>query len=93
MPRPIQSSRAPQSSTEGISQSTPLEGNELVLKPPAPHRKVRPNEPCYVPVVAKFLAAKRGVDEQQFIERVDANAVNVCQIRSFYGTGKKRLGE
>lgn len=41
---------------------------------PAPHRKVRPNEPRYVPFVAKFLAAKRGEDEAAFIAQVDANA-------------------
>ena len=41
---------------------------------PAPHRKVRPNEPCYVPFVAKFLAAQRGMDEDEFIAQMDANA-------------------
>ena len=41
---------------------------------PEPHRKVRPNEPRYVPHVAQFLAERRGVDEQAFIRQVDANA-------------------
>ena len=41
---------------------------------PEPYRKVRPNEPCYVPWVAKFLAAQRGMDEQAFISVVDQNA-------------------
>ena len=41
---------------------------------PEPHRKVRPNEPCFVPYVARFLAGQRGVDEAVFITSVDANA-------------------
>ena len=31
------------------------------------HRKVRPNEPCYVPWVAKFLAQKRDLYEEKFV--------------------------
>ena len=41
---------------------------------PEPHRKVRPNEPCYVACVAKFIAEQRGEDEQAFVAKVDANA-------------------
>lgn len=41
---------------------------------PEPHRKVKPNEPRYVRATARFLAELRGVEEQAFLERVDANA-------------------
>lgn len=41
---------------------------------PAPHRKVRPNEPRYVADVARFLAKERGMDEAAFVARMDANA-------------------
>ena len=41
---------------------------------PEPFRKVRPNEPCYVPLIAKFLAREREMDEPAFIKQVDANA-------------------
>ena len=41
---------------------------------PAPHRKVKPNEPRLVPHVARFLAERRGMDESAFAEAVDANA-------------------
>jgi TatD DNase family protein len=41
---------------------------------PEPHRKVRPNEPCYVPHVARFLASQRGVEVDAFVRQADANA-------------------
>ena len=41
---------------------------------PAPHRKVRPNEPCYVANVARFLAARRDLSLDEFTAAVDANA-------------------
>lgn len=41
---------------------------------PEPHRKVRPNEPRYVPHVAEFLAARRGMPIADFTAAVDANA-------------------
>ena len=41
---------------------------------PEPHRKVRPNEPKYVPHVARFLASRRGMTEPDFVAAVDANA-------------------
>ena len=47
---------------------------------PEPHRKVRPNEPCYVPHVARFLAERRGVDEVRFIETMDENAVKFFRL-------------
>lgn len=47
---------------------------------PEPHRKVRPNQPCYVPHVARFLAARRNMDEQAFIETMDANAVRFFNL-------------
>lgn len=48
---------------------------------PQPYRKVRPNEPCYVPWVARFLAQKRAVDEDTFVTMVDTNA------QRFFGLG------
>ena len=42
---------------------------------PDPHRKVRPNEPRFVPFVAEFLAVQRGVEKHVFVEAVDENAV------------------
>ncbi len=42
---------------------------------PEPHRKVRPNEPRFVPFVAEFLAVQRGVEKDAFVEAVDENAV------------------
>jgi TatD DNase family protein len=41
---------------------------------PAPHRKVRPNEPRYVTCVARFIAGVRQMPEADFITMVDANA-------------------
>lgn len=41
---------------------------------PAPHRKVRPNEPRYVADVARFLADRRGLSLEDFTTAVDTNA-------------------
>jgi TatD DNase family protein len=41
---------------------------------PEPNRKVRPNQPCYVVDTARFIAARRHVSEQAFIDLVDSNA-------------------
>ena len=41
---------------------------------PQPHRKVRPNEPCYVADIAAFLAERRGMALGAFVEAMDANA-------------------
>lgn len=41
---------------------------------PTPHRGVRPNEPKYVPYIARHIAALRGVGEQEFARTLDANA-------------------
>ncbi len=41
---------------------------------PEPHRKVRPNEPKYVVHVAEFLARRRGMAVDDFVQAVDANA-------------------
>lgn len=41
---------------------------------PEPYRKVRPNEPCYVAWVGRFLAERRGLSEQEFFGAVDENA-------------------
>lgn len=42
---------------------------------PEPYRKVKVNEPCYVPWVAKFLAPRRGMTVAEFEQATDANAV------------------
>ncbi len=47
---------------------------------PEPHRKIRPNEPKYVPHVARFLAQRRGMTEADFIAAVDANAKRVFHL-------------
>lgn len=41
---------------------------------PAPHRKIKINEPRYVSVVARFLAERRGMALQALTAAVDANA-------------------
>ena len=41
---------------------------------PAPHRKVRPNEPRFVADVARFLADRRQMTLADFTQAVDANA-------------------
>ena len=41
---------------------------------PEPFRKVRPNEPRFVPHVAAFLAQRRGMSAAEFTAAVDANA-------------------
>ena len=48
---------------------------------PAPHRKVRPNQPCYVVHTARFIAERRDMDEQTFVEQVDANADRFFRLR------------
>jgi len=44
---------------------------------PAPHRKIRPNQPRYVVHVAEFLAARRGMDVNQFTAATDTNAQRI----------------
>ena len=41
---------------------------------PEPHRKVKTNEPCYVPWVARHLAAGRTMQEQDLVSAADRNA-------------------
>lgn len=41
---------------------------------PEPYRKVRPNEPRYVADIARFLAGRRGLTLDAFVEQADANA-------------------
>ena len=41
---------------------------------PEPHRTVRPNEPQYVPYVARFLAERRGMKFEEFETIMDENA-------------------
>ncbi len=41
---------------------------------PAPHRKVKVNEPSYVRVTAQFLAGQRGMTLEEFTRVTDANA-------------------
>jgi TatD DNase family protein len=45
---------------------------------PVPHRGDR-NEPAYLPAVAGFLAARRGLSLETFIEATDANARRLFQ--------------
>ena len=55
---------------------------------PEPHRKVRPNEPAYVVDVARFLAARRGMGFDEFVDAVDGNA-----RRFFDLAGRGRIGK
>lgn len=41
---------------------------------PAPHRKIKVNEPAYVRVTAQFLADQRGMTLEEFTRVTDANA-------------------
>ena len=41
---------------------------------PEPHRKIRPNQPCYVADVARFIADHLGIACPEFIRAVDHNA-------------------
>jgi len=47
---------------------------------PEPYRKVRPNEPKYVADVARFLAQRRGLDFDAFVQQVDTNAVGFFNL-------------
>lgn len=49
---------------------------------PEPHRKVRPNEPCYVVHVARFLADQRDMSLEDFVTAVDANAERFFGLNS-----------
>ena len=49
---------------------------------PAPHRKVRPNEPRFVPYVAEFLARRRGMPVAEFTGAADANAARFFGLRA-----------
>lgn len=47
---------------------------------PAPHRKVRPNEPRYVADVARFLAERREMSLDDFVAAVDSNALRFYRL-------------
>lgn len=47
---------------------------------PAPHRKIRVNEPYYLHVTAKVLAEKRGLSLADFVAAVDANATRFFRL-------------
>ncbi|MBI1369949.1 MAG: YchF/TatD family DNA exonuclease [Planctomycetes bacterium] len=47
---------------------------------PEPHRKIRPNEPKFVPATAAFLADLRGMSLDDFIQLTDANARRFFQF-------------
>jgi len=49
---------------------------------PAPHRKIKPNEPKFVVEVARFLAERRGMSYEAFEAAVDANAVRFFGLDS-----------
>lgn len=48
---------------------------------PAPHRKVKVNEPGYVTFTARAMAAQRGMSEADFTAATDANAVRFFGLR------------
>ena len=48
---------------------------------PHPHRKVHPNEPCYVVDVARFLAEQRQMKLEEFVELTDANAERFFSLK------------
>ena len=47
---------------------------------PDPVRKIRPNEPAHVALIARFLASLRGVDYDSFEAMVDANAARFFNL-------------
>ena len=47
---------------------------------PAPHRGVRPNEPKYVPYIARFLADLRGEDQTALARTRDENATRFFRL-------------
>ena len=47
---------------------------------PEPVRKIRPNEPAHVAMIARFLAGLHGMDYQDFESIVDANAARFFNI-------------
>jgi len=48
---------------------------------PAPHRKVKVNEPGYVPFTARAMAAQRGMSEAEFAAATDANAERFFRLQ------------
>lgn len=48
---------------------------------PAPHRKIKTNEPSYLPYTARHLARARGMDDQAFVRMVDDNAQRFFRIQ------------
>jgi len=50
--------------------------------PPEPHRKVRPNEPKYVPATARYLATLRGTREDDFEATTDRNAERFFRLHA-----------
>jgi len=47
---------------------------------PEPFRKIRTNEPKYVAQVASFLAARRGMPMDDFVQAVDGNAMRFFRL-------------
>lgn len=47
---------------------------------PEPHRKIQPNEPCYVPLVYQFLAGVRNVDQKELVSIAECNAEKFFQL-------------
>ena len=47
---------------------------------PAPHRKVKVNEPSYLVHTARHMAQARGLSEADFVRAVDANAVRFFRL-------------
>ena len=63
---------------------TPIDRLLLETDPPSlapePHRKVRPNQPCYVRDIARFIAEQRGTSEQDLTRQTDANACRLFRL-------------
>ena len=69
-----------QSATELADCTARIPADRLLIETdspyltPAPHRKVKTNEPKYVALVAQFIAAKRNMEVEAFTALADANA-------------------
>lgn len=70
----FKSARALAEATDAIPIERLMIETDSPYLTPEPNRKVRPNEPCYVADVARFLAARRGMSLEVFTTIADANA-------------------
>jgi TatD DNase family protein len=70
----FRSARALGESTAMVPENRIMIETDSPYLTPEPHRKVKTNEPCYVPHVAAYVAGVRGMDVNDFIALSDANA-------------------